>query len=104
MTTRIDATIMGQAYTLSCKKGEEKVLQEAVSYLDEKMRTIRDAGKIKGNDRIAVMASISIAAELLLTKSSHGPFHGLTISEIQQQLEVMNTLLDEALAPQEKLF
>lgn len=104
MTIRLDVTIMGQNYTLTCSKEEEATLREAVTYLDGKMSAIRDAGKIKGNDRIAVMASIAIAAELLLTKSTDGPFSGMTISEIKQQLASMHTTLDSALAPQENLF
>lgn len=101
---RLDVTIMGQKYTLSCKEDEEKTLREAVAYLDKKMGIIRDSGKIKGNDRIAVMASISIAAELLQTRSAQGPFHGMTLSEIEEQVNAMHTVLDAALAPQEKLF
>ena len=95
---------MGQSYVLSCPEDEEKTLREAVEYLDSKMRAIRDAGKIKGNDRIAVMASISIAAELLLTKSPQGPFYGLTVSDVKQKFAAMNAVLDSALTPQENLF
>lgn len=101
---RLDVTIMGQNYALNCPADEEKTLREAVAYLDSKMRAIRDAGKIKGNDRIAVMASISIAAELLLTKSPQGPFYGLTVSEVKQKIASMNAVLDSALTPQENLF
>ena len=52
---QLDVSIMGQGYRLACREGEEKMLREAVAYLDEKMCSIRDGGKIKGNDRIAVM-------------------------------------------------
>jgi cell division protein ZapA len=95
---------MGQSYKLACKEGEEAALQAAVAYLDGKMSTIRDAGKIKGNDRIAVMAALGIAAELLGTKSSDGPFTGLTIAEVHQKISAMHTVLDSALSPQENLF
>lgn len=101
---RLNVSIMGQNYTLTCNKEEEATLREAVAYLDDKMCAIRDAGKVKGNDRIAVMASIGIAAELLLTKSSDGPFSGMTVSEIKQHLASMHTVLDNALTPQENLF
>lgn len=101
---RLDVSIMGQNYTLTCNEGEESTLREAVAYLDSKMCLIRDAGKIKGNDRIAVMASLGIAAELLLTQSPQGPFYGMTISEVKQQFATMNSVLDNALTPQEKLF
>ena len=101
---RIDVTLMGQPYTLTCNKDEEATLREAVSYLDSKMCSIRDAGKIKGNDRIAVMASIAIAAELLLTKSPQGAFDGMTLAEVRHQFATMNAVLDNALTPQENLF
>ena len=60
--TTLDVTIMGQPYRLVCKEGEELALKQAIAYLDERMNAIRDAGKIKGTDRIAVMAALGIAA------------------------------------------
>ena len=101
---QLPVTIMGQSYTLACKEGEEANLQAAVDYLDERMRTIRDAGKIKGNDRIAVMAALGIAAELLSTKVADGPLAALTMNEVKQKIGSMHAALDQALTPQEKLF
>ncbi|MEN3292867.1 MAG: cell division protein ZapA [Burkholderiales bacterium] len=101
---QLDVMIMGQPYKLACKEGEESALQEAVAYLDNKMCAIRDAGKIKGNDRIAVMAALGIAAELLSTKSPDGPLAEMTIAEVKQKIAVMHSVLDVALAPQENLF
>ena len=101
---KIDVTIMGQPYKLSCKAGEEAALQEAVTYLDERMCTIRDSGKVKGNDRIAVMAALGVAAELLATKSPDGPLSDLTMSSIKQKINAMHMVLDNALTPQENLF
>jgi cell division protein ZapA len=100
----IDVTIMGTAYKLACKEGEEVALQEAVSYLDGKMLAIRDAGKIKGNDRIAVMAALGIAAELLATTAGDGPLAFMTLSEVKQKISAMHSVLDVALTPQESLF
>jgi cell division protein ZapA len=101
---QLDVSIMGQAYRLACKEGEEEALKQAVDYLDGRMCSIRDAGKVKGNDRIAVMAALGIAAELLSTKSAEGPFADMTLAEVKQKIAVMNTVLDAALAPQENLF
>jgi cell division protein ZapA len=101
---QLDVSIMGQAYRLACKEGEEETLKQAVDYLDDRMCSIRDAGKVKGNDRIAVMAALGIAAELLSTKSAEGPFADMTLAEVKQKIEVMHTVLDAALAPQENLF
>ena len=102
--TQLNVKIMGQAYKLSCKEGEEEALRQAVAYLDDRMCTIRDAGKIMGNDRIAVMAALGIAAELLATKSSDGPFADMTLSEVRQKITAMHAVLDVALTPQENLF
>ena len=101
---QLNVTIMGQAYKLACKEGEEVPLRQAVAYLDEKMCAIRDAGKIKGNDRIAVMAALGMAAELLTTKSSDGPLSDLSLAEIREKITSMHNVLDQALAPQENLF
>ncbi|HWJ93530.1 MAG TPA: cell division protein ZapA [Telluria sp.] len=101
---QIDVTIMGQPYRLACKEGEENTLREAVHYLDNKMCALRDSGKVKGNDRIAVMAALSVAAEFLSVKSPQGPLSDMSILEVKQKLEAMHTVLDSALTPQENLF
>jgi cell division protein ZapA len=100
----LDVTIMGNPYRLACKEGEEKTLLEAVSYLDGKMIALRDSGKVKGNDRIAVMAALSMAAEFLSVKAPQGPLSDLSILEVKQKLGAMHTVLDSALTPQENLF
>ena len=103
-TIQLDVTIMGQSYKLACKEGEDAALLDAVSYLDEKMCAIRDASKIKGTDRIAVMAALSLTTELLATKSPEGPMSGLTMAEVKQKILSMHDSIDQALAPQENLF
>jgi cell division protein ZapA len=100
----IDVNIMGQPYRLACKEGEEQTLREAVHYLDAKMCALRDSGKVKGNDRIAVMAALSVAAEFLSVRSPQGPLAGMSVLEVKQKIEAMHTVLDNALTPQENLF
>ena len=101
---QLDVTIMGQPYRLACKEGEENTLQSAVAFLDGKMCALRDSGKVKGNDRIAVMAALSVAAEFLSVKAPQGPLADMTILEVKQKLGAMHTVLDSALTPQENLF
>ncbi|MDM5181212.1 cell division protein ZapA [Massilia sp. CCM 8695] len=101
---QLNVTLMGSAYRLVCQEGEERTLQEAVSYLDGKMCALRDSGKVKGNDRIAVMAALSVAAEFLSVKTPQGPLSEMTILEVKQKLGDMHTVLDNALTPQENLF
>ncbi|CAN5829662.1 cell division protein ZapA [soil metagenome] len=101
---QLDVNIMGQSYKLSCKDGEDKVLLDAVAYLNEKMCAIRDLSKVKGTDRIAVMAALSLTTELLATKSPEGPLSGLSMSEVKHKIQDMHETLDRALTPQENLF
>jgi cell division protein ZapA len=102
--TQLDVSIMGQPYRLACREGEEDALREAVNYLDGRMCKIRDSGKIKGNDRIAVMAALSMAAELLATKSPEGPLSEMNMASVQKEISAMHAALDAALAPQEKVL
>jgi cell division protein ZapA len=100
----LDVTIMGQSYKLACKEDEERALREAASFLDKKMCAIRDGGKIKGNDRIAVMAALGVAAEFLSMKTSRGPWSDMSLLEAQTKMQAMHKVLDSALTPQEALF
>jgi len=68
------------------------------------MCSIRDAGKVKGNDRIAVMAALGVAAELLGVRSPDGPLSGMTMAEVQEKINAMHVVLDAALTPQANLF
>ena len=101
---QLDVNIMGQSYRLACKEDEKRTLLEAVNYLDGKMTALRDSGKVKGNDRIAVMAALSVAAEFLSVKTPTGPLSDLSMLEVKQKLSAMHTVLDSALTPQENLF
>ena len=61
---QLEVQIMGQSYLLGCPEGGEQRLQQAVSKVDAAMCKIRDAGKIKARDRIAVLAALNLAFEL----------------------------------------
>ena len=61
---QIEVKIMGQAYLLGAPEGGEERLQQAVQRVDAAMCKIRDAGKIKARDRIAVLAALNMAFEL----------------------------------------
>ena len=61
---QLDVEIMGQRYLLSCPEGGEAALLQAVQRVDAAMCKIRDAGKVKARDRIAVLASLNLAFEL----------------------------------------
>ena len=96
----LDITIMGRSYKVSCADSERDELLQAVSYLDQKMNEIKDAGRIGQPDRIAVMAALNIAHELLSTKVSAG----FDIAHLKRRIDGMQSVLDEMLQSQDRLF
>lgn len=58
---QIEVSILGQAYILGCPEGSEAQLQAAVEAVDREMTAIRDAGKVKARERIAVLAALNMA-------------------------------------------
>jgi cell division protein ZapA len=60
----MEVTIMGQSYLLGCPEGGEMALLEAVGQVDQEMSAIRDGGKVKARERIAVLAALNLAYAL----------------------------------------
>src|SRR5690606_31933142 len=67
---QIEVAIMGQSYLLGCPDGGEERLKEAVSHVDREMCVIRDSGKLKARERIAVLAALNLAYVLADRSSS----------------------------------
>ena len=103
----LDITILGREYRVACKETERDELLQAVQFLDNRMREIRDAGKIAGAERIAVMAALNIAHELLRAKSGAPAASGVVAfdsASLQRRISAMQTAIDRAMAEQDKLF
>jgi cell division protein ZapA len=62
--SQLEVTILGQSYVLACPDGGERDLLEAVAMVDREMSAIRDAGKVKARERIAVLAALNLAYQL----------------------------------------
>ncbi len=96
----IEVNLLGRSYRVACEDGEREALLQAVAYLDGKMNEIKAAGKVAGSERIAVMAALNIAHELLSTKLGGG----FDIGMAKRRIAAIEAQLDSALAGQEKLF
>jgi cell division protein ZapA len=96
----IEVSILGRSYRVACEEGEREALMRAVAYLDGKMGEIRQAGKVTGTDRIAVMAALNIAHEYLSAKLGEG----FDVGQAKRRIAAIEAKLDEALAQQDKLF
>ena len=109
---QIEVKIMGQAYLLAAPEGGEQRLQQAVQRVDAAMCKIRDAGRIKARDRIAVLAALNLAFELSdaarpapAPAASATPGAPRTGDEGEQAaLGALLTRLDQALGPAGQLL
>lgn len=95
----LDVTIMGREFRVACPEDERNGLLQAVTYLDRKMREIRDGGKVIGLERIAIMAALNITHDFLAARPAQPD-----TSEQRERLERMIGLLDQALSEQDNLF
>ena len=96
----LQIAIMGREFRVACPEDEQAGLLEAVDYLNRKMLEIRDAGKVIGLERIAIMAALNIAHEFLSTKLG-GTFD---MAEMKRRMNRMETVMDQAMSEQAKLF
>jgi len=105
-TVTLDVALLGRDYKVACKESERTELKDAVAFLDQRMREIRDAGKVAGADRIAVMAALNIAHELLRERARAGtanvepPRTGAAIDEgeMRRRIASMKSAVDDALS------
>lgn len=68
----VTVSVLDQEFRIGCPEDERDALIASAGYLDKKMREIKGAGRIMGMDKIAVMAALHIAHELLQTKQGTG--------------------------------
>lgn len=99
---QIEVQIMGQGYVLGCPEGGESRLSEAVGKVDEAMCKIRDAGKIKARDRIAVLAALNLAFDL--TDRSTNPMSGSASDAASTDLHNLLQRMDAVLARDNQLI
>ena len=95
----LDVTIMGREFRVACPEEERDGLLKAVSYLDTKMREIRDTGKVIGLERIAIMTALNLAHDLITARPDEP-----NLGAYRDQVRRMSGLLDQALAQQDNLF
>ncbi|MFO7747217.1 MAG: cell division protein ZapA [Orrella sp.] len=90
----VQANILGRDYSLACPPEEKATLEAAVKHVSALAGGIQGSGKVAGNEKIAVMAAIQIAAELLVLRSPDGPLGSLSVGDFKRKIEDMNAMLD----------
>ena len=96
---RVDVSILGRDYSLACPADERESLLAAVRHVDQRMLGVKGSGKVSSNERIAVMAAIQIAAELLAMRAPDCPLGNVALGDFKRKIDDMNDLLDQVVAP-----
>jgi cell division protein ZapA len=96
---RVDVSILGRDYSLACLASEKDALLSAVRHVDQRMQGVKASGKVSSNERIAVMAAIQIAAELLAMRAPDGPLGNVALGDFKRKINDMNDLLDQVVGP-----
>jgi cell division protein ZapA len=99
---QMEVTIMGQSYLLGCPDGGEIALTLAVSQVDKEMNAIRETGKVKARERIAVLAALNLAY-LLVEGVPSNPDTAFEQPVASPDLAGLIQRLDEALGQSEQL-
>jgi cell division protein ZapA len=94
---QMEVTIMGQSYLLGCPEGGEAALSAAVAQVDREMSAIRDAGKVKARERIAVLAALNLAYQLAEAPRAAAPAAPVASTLSTPELDALVKRLDEAL-------
>ncbi len=97
----MDISIMGRDLKVACPPGEEAQLAAAVDMLNQKMQEIKDSGKVVSFDRIAMIAALNMAHDLLKVRSGK---NALDTSDAKRRINSMQKIIDDTIAEQDKLF
>ena len=85
--SRVSVRLLEREYQVACPAEERSDLLDSADYLDGKMREIRDTGKVVGADRIAVMAALNMANELLRLRKLDNDLQGNVTGRVKQMRE-----------------
>jgi cell division protein ZapA len=96
----IEVTVLDRTLKIACKEDEKADLLNAVEYLDAKMREIKANSKVLSVERVAIMAALNIAHELLSARGASG----FDSEAFERRMKSMAEAIDEAMSAQEHLF
>ena len=108
---QIEVQILHQSYVLACPEGQQARLLDAVERVDTAMTRIRDAGKVRARERIAVLAALNLAFELadreaaaLAAPAASGPGAPTDSAADKERAQQLLRRLDEALGDDGRLL
>ena len=91
---QVSVRILDKEYQVACPAEERTDLLDSAEILNNKMREIRDSGRIVGLDRIAVMAALNMANDLMHARARDQQIEG----DVSQRLKTISDRVDDALS------
>ncbi len=95
MNSPVSVTISGKEYQIACPESEKSALIASAKMLNDNMEDIRATGKVVGLDRIAVMAALNLANDLIKLQNTEDNGAEDTNKKLMQMKEKVNAFLDE---------
>lgn len=92
-TVPVTVHILEKEYRVACAEGESEALLLSARYLSSKMKEIRDRGKVVGVERIAVIAALNLAHELL----QHGSREEAYTHSVVSRVQILQSKIESAL-------
>ena len=96
----LNLTIMDKEYCIACPLGEKDALIQSVRIVNNQIQNLRQSGKVVGNERLAVMAALCIANELI----QHRKKEKLTSEQINFRIHQIQERISAAIIEQQELF
>lgn len=90
---QVTVRILEKEYFIACPQDERAALLDSAEYLNKKMREVRDTGKVVGADRIAVIAALNMANELLRLRKQDTELQGAVSGRVKQMRERVENAL-----------
>ena len=104
MSNTLEVKLLGKEYRVACEPAEREALRAAVAFLDSRLKEISEKTRGSG-ERLAVMAALNLAHEILVAKNGPTDIAAALESEsIQRRINSIEAKLDESLAQHEQLF
>lgn len=108
MSHTVEVKLLGKGYRVACEPAEREALLAAVAFLDSKLKesSQKTPSSARGaGERLAIMAALNLAHELLAAKNTPADVAAALESEaIQRRIDFIEAKLDESLAQHEQLF
>jgi cell division protein ZapA len=101
---QLEVQIMGQSYLLGCPDGGDARLLDAVEKVDTAMCKIREAGKVRARDRIAVLAALNLAFDLADQITHQVAPSAAASGDVAHKLDALLARLDDALTRDDQLI